>query len=130
MRVYLIGAFRPHMQRPDAVKIGIARDMRKRLETIQTGNHLQCRVIAVWIVPSVRRALEIERQAHQRFKRVRLCGEWFKPEVRRIVDFLNTRLAEGRENPHEAHERASADEADAQLLDEYPWLSHISGGMH
>lgn len=56
------------------VKIGYSCDVEKRLESLQTGNHLSCRVIAKFPHAD---APEIERKLHSRFANQRLEGEWF-----------------------------------------------------
>lgn len=123
MRIYLIGAFGRNRSLPDAIKIGVARDVRSRLEAIQTGNHLHCRIIASWRVESVRRALHIEAKTHRRFKRLRLAGEWFDPAIQLdAIDFLNTTMIVDAD----PGEILRADHAiDVALLDENDFLRSL-----
>jgi hypothetical protein len=61
-----------------AIKIGHSTDVEKRLEQLRTGNHLPLSLLAKIGVPSVADAQDLERRLHNRFKRLRLEGEWFR----------------------------------------------------
>ena len=61
-----------------AVKIGQSADVEKRLEQLRTGNHLPLSLLAKTRCASVADALDLERELHARFARLRLEGEWFK----------------------------------------------------
>lgn len=71
-----------------AIKIGVARNMARRLETLQTGNAFRLNVIALIPCKSREQALAIESRLHKRFGRQRIRGEWFQGniEFRRIRD--------------------------------------------
>ncbi|MEO6381961.1 MAG: GIY-YIG nuclease family protein [Nitrobacter sp.] len=68
MNIYVIAAGRRH------VKIGISKDVEKRLRGIQTGCPYSVRLVKAW---NTTRAREIERKAHQILARYRWAGEWF-----------------------------------------------------
>lgn len=57
------------------VKIGIAEDVEERLKQLQTGCPDDLRLIG-------RIRGNCEADLHKRFERLRLRGEWFKPDVR------------------------------------------------
>lgn len=54
------------------VKIGVARDVAKRLATMQTGNHEQ-----LTLLRSFDGSVAEERALHRKFADHRLAGEWF-----------------------------------------------------
>lgn len=56
------------------VKIGLAKNPRERLATLQTGNHEELRGLAAW------RVLPIEEKLlHDEFRHAHIRGEWFRP---------------------------------------------------
>lgn len=67
MNIYVIGARR-------YIKIGISRDVKARLSTIQTGCPYPLHVYQSW---ATSRAREIERKAHSLLHGYRTKGEWF-----------------------------------------------------
>ena len=116
MKVYLIGAY-TRKERIAAIKIGIAREPMRRLAELQTGNHLELRVIATWTAKSDRYALDVEQWAHRVFQKYRISGEWFKPKgLDRYVGFLNSRLAEQRLHEDERQEELAAELLDREML--------------
>lgn len=78
--LYVIGAFRPKQGRPEAVKVGVARDVAKRLEGLQCGNHLRLEVLKTYTFKSRKAAYNAEWQSHIYLRRHRLCGEGFSAE--------------------------------------------------
>lgn len=76
--IYLIAA-------GDRVKIGIAKDPSKRLASLQIGSPERLDLIATF--PGSRKT---EARLHERFKRYRLAGEWFRVHghLRRFVETL------------------------------------------
>ena len=56
------------------VKIGMARDVRKRMATLQTACPFDLRLLA-----AIDGSADLERELHQRFAEHRLRGEWFLP---------------------------------------------------
>lgn len=64
------------------IKLGLAKDPRERLKTLQQGNPERLHGLAAW------RALRLEeRQLHEEFAADRLVGEWFRPTPE-LVDFV------------------------------------------
>lgn len=61
-----------------AIKIGQSLDVEKRLEQLRTGNHLELEVLAKIRCADVASAVELERELHSEFARLRLEGEWFR----------------------------------------------------
>ena len=76
--VYFIGALADDgLQLKTPVKIGISRDVKERLRTLQTCNFLELSII--YMAPFLNRsdALEMEQVLHQCFEDDRVRGEWF-----------------------------------------------------
>jgi hypothetical protein len=65
-------------------KIGIAMGPQRRREELQTGNHLQLRL--VYSLPGGK---SVERAAHAAFEHLRVRGEWFRDDWF-IRDFVFT----------------------------------------
>ncbi len=59
------------------VKIGIALDVRKRLDSLRTGNPERLGVVATALM-SAKRASKLERELHGALAEHRLVGEWFR----------------------------------------------------
>ncbi len=76
MRVYFIQA-----GRNGHVKIGKARSVEDRLKTMQTGNSEELFIRLVLNFDSDKKAFEMERYFHRRFKPLKVRGEWFKNRV-------------------------------------------------
>jgi hypothetical protein len=71
---------------PDGpVKIGLARDVARRLKTLQTASPVP--LLLLGVVPG---DAKVERQLHRRFAGSRLRGEWFtpSPELLAHIDAL------------------------------------------
>lgn len=72
------------------VKIGRAKDLLKRIETLQIGNSRELKLIAKLPCQSERQAHEMEQRIHRRLARFRVRGEWFRfralRELREIKD--------------------------------------------
>ena len=77
MYVYLIQAG----SKRGAIKIGVARSPDKRLATLQTGNHLDLRVLALIPCETRLKAEELERWLHYRLERFNIRGEWFNKKL-------------------------------------------------
>jgi predicted GIY-YIG superfamily endonuclease len=76
-----------------AVKIGIARNVERRVATLQTGNAFKLNVMAVIPCSSRIEAQSLEERLHKRFAKQRIRGEWFQGNIdfRRIkYDFEDT----------------------------------------
>lgn len=64
-----------------AIKIGVARNMQRRLDTLQTGNAFKLNVIALIPCKSREHARAIEASLHKRFGKQRIRGEWFQGNI-------------------------------------------------
>ncbi len=64
-----------------AIKIGVARDIKKRLATMQTGNPFELKVIATIPCYSVEEAFRTEKRIHNLFAKKRIRGEWFCGDI-------------------------------------------------
>ena len=62
----------------NAVKIGRAKDVEKRLKALQTANCNELALIKTIRVNGSKEARELERSLHQKYNHLRLSGEWFK----------------------------------------------------
>lgn len=60
------------------VKIGMARDIKKRIDTISTGCPLEIKKALYFCTGSQGRALHMEKQMHEAFSEFRERGEWFR----------------------------------------------------
>ncbi len=72
----------------DKIKIGRARDVAKRLATLQTGSAVPLKLLATTdTIP--------ERELHRRFRSQRISGEWFRKcdEILALIDEINGRVA-------------------------------------
>lgn len=65
-------------QRKTVVKIGIANNPQKRLQTFQTANHEKLIILRVIKVKSRTEAFQFETTLHKKFKKFHIRGEWFK----------------------------------------------------
>lgn len=69
-----------HSEESNAVKIGRAKNVEKRLKSLQTAHPHELKVIKSFKVKGVKAARELENSLHQKFNYLRLSGEWFKAE--------------------------------------------------
>ncbi len=74
-------------EKSHAVKIGRAKDVEKRLKSLQTANCNQLKLLKTIKVGGSQEARELENSLHQKFTHLRLLGEWFKAETE-LLDFL------------------------------------------
>jgi len=72
----------------NAIKIGKAKDISKRLKSLQTSSPAKLRLIKSIQVESDKKAQELEQLLHRKFQEIRLGGEWFKAEVI-LLDYIN-----------------------------------------
>lgn len=75
MKVYFIQEGNGH------VKIGKAVNVEERLKAMQTGNSQKLQIRLVLNYESHKKALEMEKYFHRKFKRFRVRGEWFNKKV-------------------------------------------------
>jgi len=64
------------------IKIGVAVNVESRMETLQTGNHLELRIVTKIKCDSRLDAYGKENKFHRLFAKKRLRGEWFKGDIR------------------------------------------------
>lgn len=96
--VYIFGY--SDLKHGHVVKIGIARDVFARLNTVQTHNHNTVIPHFHFDLPSRRDAFNIEQRFHTRFADQRIRGEWFALDdnealyflTMQVVRFLSTRF--------------------------------------
>lgn len=72
----------------NAIKIGWAKDVNKRMRTFQTSSPARLRLLKSVKVKGAVAAQELERSLHQRFHANRLIGEWFKAEGD-LLEYVN-----------------------------------------
>lgn len=70
----------------DTVKIGVAKDVQKRILQLQTGAGVELELIYQSMVCS--NAFSIERDVHAHFEDKRTFGEWFKVSPSEVTDYL------------------------------------------
>lgn len=72
----------------NAIKIGRARDLAKRMKALQTSSPAVLKLIKAIQVEGSGKAQELERSLHQQFSEMRLSGEWFKAEEK-LLECIN-----------------------------------------
>lgn len=65
----------------NAVKIGRAKDLEKRMRALQTSSPAKLKLIKSVQVEGGEEAHALEQSLHKQFSEIRLAGEWFKAEV-------------------------------------------------
>lgn len=79
-------AYGDHTQESDQFfKVGIARDIEKRVAQLQTGNPAQLEVAWSVEIPSRPLAINIEREVHRALAQFHVSGEWFKCTYKQMV---------------------------------------------
>ena len=77
------------MSTPGKVKVGKARDPKRRLASLQTGNPEEIRLIRLYQCPNEEAASQLERVCHEQISKYHYRGEWFKeaclPEVDKFL---------------------------------------------
>lgn len=61
-----------------AIKIGIAKNVEKRLQSIQTSSPIALELLHTIQLDSIENAQKLEYVLHQRFSHLRMNGEWFE----------------------------------------------------
>jgi T5orf172 domain len=69
----------------NAIKIGRARDLGKRMKALQTSSPARLKLIHCIQVDTSKEAEALEKSLHQQFNSIRLAGEWFKAEAELLV---------------------------------------------
>ena len=75
--VYLM-ACRERGSEVQYIKIGLARNIKKRVEAISVGCPLEIKKVLYFCMGSYGRALKLERSLHKEFAVNRVTGEWFR----------------------------------------------------
>jgi predicted GIY-YIG superfamily endonuclease len=70
------------------LKIGLARDLQRRLYTLQTGNQQELHIFWSYKLLRKAEARAIERAAHQSLKDKRIRGEWFDCSIDEAIDAI------------------------------------------
>ena len=78
MYVYFIRSGR---RKNNAIKIGKAMNIQRRLDQLQTGNPCQLHLLGYIRCDSVKHAEHIEKLLHDRFKKQNIRGEWFAGNI-------------------------------------------------
>ena len=98
------------------IKIGVARSVESRLKTLQTGNHLELRLVTAIKCRDRVDAYNKEAQFHKMFERKRIRGEWFAGSIR-----IN-QLSELPESDRQSLENDFAcKQSDAELIASCPF---------
>lgn len=92
MHVYFIGCGSKQAR----VKIGKTNDIQRRMTELQTGCPFPLKLLGSIKCKSERHAFEVEKSAHEVFRRERKCGEWFfvSGEVLRFIKVICDRDAD------------------------------------
>lgn len=64
-----------------AIKIGVAKDIKKRVDELQVGNAFRLNVIASIPCDCREQAFDLEKKIHRFFRRQRIRGEWFQGNI-------------------------------------------------
>ncbi|MEH1997250.1 MAG: GIY-YIG nuclease family protein [Nostoc sp.] len=75
-------------QDSNAIKIGRAKDVAKRVKSLQTSSPAQLKLIKTVQVKGSEEAQKLEQSLHKQFSEIRLAGEWFKAEVN-LLEYIN-----------------------------------------
>lgn len=74
-----------------AIKIGIAKDVARRLSSLQTSSHEKLTLLKTISVNTEREARKLEAELHKKFETFRLSGEWFESNSILLDYTLNER---------------------------------------
>jgi T5orf172 domain len=72
----------------NAIKIGRAKDLAKRMKALQTSSPAQLKLIKSVQVESGEAAQALEQSLHRQFGEIRLAGEWFKAEAH-LLEYIS-----------------------------------------
>ena len=70
-----------------AIKIGIAKNIRRRLASLQTSSPAELELLCSVKNKTTKAARKLEQELHQKFDRFRIRGEWFKAETE-LLDYI------------------------------------------
>lgn len=77
-----------------AIKIGIAKNVERRLKSLQTASPAKLQVLKALQVNGLKAAQKLERALHQQFRHLRLSGEWFRADSE-LVKYINEYFSNG-----------------------------------
>jgi hypothetical protein len=122
--IYVIGT---DWQSP--VKIGVATSVVRRLERLQSGNHIT--LSALWQSTALEDAFAVEAALHERFAEYRIRGEWFQIpglEAKTMRDAVESYAATAKSRRHAPKEDtcAAAIAAAKLLVDRRRRLDRLS----
>lgn len=107
------------INRDGYIKIGVAKEVQSRLDTMQTGCPYKLELLAAIKCVSRKQAYELEGKLHRLFKAKHIRGEWFrKVNMYKATDVLNKDVIKHNKTPHSEREwddAASAIEANKHL---------------
>lgn len=72
----------------NAIKIGRARNLERRMKSLQTSSPAKLELIKSISVQGIKEAQELEVSLHKKFDDIRLAGEWFKADSK-LIDYIN-----------------------------------------
>lgn len=72
----------------NAIKIGRAKDVVKRMKSLQTSSPGELQLIKTVQVEGGEEAKDLEQLLHKHFSEIRLAGEWFKAEAN-LLEYIN-----------------------------------------
>jgi len=72
----------------NAIKIGRAKDLAKRMKSLQTSSPAKLKLMKSVQVEGGEEAQELEQSLHKKFSEIRLAGEWFKAEVH-LLEYIS-----------------------------------------
>jgi hypothetical protein len=72
----------------DAIKIGRAKDIDRRIKSLQTASPTQLELIKTIQVHGSKEVQAKERELHQKFEHLHINGEWFRASAE-LLEFLN-----------------------------------------
>jgi hypothetical protein len=75
----------------NAIKIGRARDLGKRMKALQTSSPAQLKLVSSIQVNSSKEAEVLEKSLHQQFREIRVAGEWFKANAE-LLEYIHKSL--------------------------------------
>ena len=103
-----------------AIKIGVARNVKRRLETLQTGNPFELKLLATIPCSDKAKALNLDASIHRFFKSQRIRGEWFQGNIdfrkmNNLIDCDTTKSALDRQKPTYVHVKNAKKKRQAKL---------------
>ena len=102
----------------NSVKIGVAKDVPERIETIQTHNPGKVKFVMAIQCSSRKQAMNLESRIHHWQRKHKIRGEWFRPEC--IEGFKkNIWKFNGSSKLIESLDTLPAKQTETELRDEY-----------